>query len=32
MSPLLSDHELKSILSGLVEKNQKKIPLNDFIR
>jgi hypothetical protein len=27
----LSDHEIESISSGLVKKNEKKIPLIDFI-
>jgi hypothetical protein len=27
----LSDHEIESILSGMVNKNEMKIPLNDFI-
>jgi hypothetical protein len=31
MSPNMSDQELESILSGLVKKKEKKIPLNDFI-
>jgi hypothetical protein len=31
MSPIMSDYEIESILSGLVKKNEKKIPLIDFI-
>jgi hypothetical protein len=27
----LSDNEIESILSGMVNKNEMKIPLNDFI-